>query len=310
MQDKNSERKLGGLNTRIVQDGEEAGYVKTDFDLVFYGRETRPVHKAMAYTTTPFLPGLSGEEDNCLAVLSKAGVAVKTNEHWRTVSELSKEEKQKLLEVIIEHLVSKGFQGNLAMNLIGTVYIFPHEEPHTFLRDGREYATALNACGRMSRAGLGLALSMGDRATSPSEAAELVATYRKTLADYMRWILETKDAITELKMLAAVRGENMIAENMTGALSTILSSAGHLRPEKVTLVVAKSSGGGYKFSARAPDSLLRRGVNLGSALHELAPKFSGFGGGHNVAAGAHIFDERLDNFLHELDIILDSQVKS
>jgi len=308
MQDKNSERKLGGLNTQIVQDGEEGGFVKSEFDLILYGRETRPVHKALAFTTTPFLPGLSGEEDSCLALLTKAGISLKLGERWRTCSDLTKEEKQKLLGGIIEHLVANGFQGNLAMNLIGTTYSFPHEEPQTFLRDAREYATALNACGRMSKAGLGVGLCMGDRSEIVGEVQEVMATYRKTLADYMRWIFETKDAVAELNLLAAVRGEKMIAENMTGALSTILSSAGHLRPEKATVVVARSSAGGFKFSARAPDALVRRGMNLGVALHELASGYSGFGGGHNVAAGAHIFDDRVDEFLEKLDALLQKQV--
>ncbi len=309
MQDKNSERKLVGLNALIVQDGEEAGYVKSDFDLMFYGRETRPVHKAMAYTTTPYLPGLSGEEDNCLALLSKAGISLKLGERWRTVSDLTKEEKQKLLEVIIEHLVSKGFQGNLAMNLIGTVYFFPGEKPQTFLRDAREYATALNACGRMNKSGLGVGICMGDRSEVLTEVQEVMAAYRKTLADYMRWILETREAITELQLLAAVRGEKVVSENMTGALSTILSSAGHLKPDKATVVIAHSSAGGYKLSARAPETLLKKGVNLGAALNQLAAYYSGFGGGHNVAAGAHIFDERVDEFLEKLDSLLQSQVK-
>jgi RecJ-like exonuclease len=308
MQDKNSERKLSGLNTQIVRDGEDAGFVKSEFDLILYGRETRPVHKALAYTTTPFLPGLSGEEDNCLALVTKAGISLKVGERWRTCSDLTKEEKQKLLGAIIEHLVARGFQGNLAMNLIGTTYSFPDEEPQTFLRDAREYATALNACGRMSKAGLGVGLCMGDRSEIVGEVQEVMVTYRKTLADYMRWIFETKDVITELNLLAAVRGEKTIAENMTGALSTILSSAGHLRPEKATVVIAQSSAGGFKFSARAPDTLLRRGVNLGTALHEVASGYSGFGGGHNVAAGAHIFDNRVDEFLEKLDALLQKQV--
>jgi len=64
MQDKNEKRALMGLNERLVEDGISSGNVRVDSDLVMYGRETRPIHRALAYTTTPYLPNLSGREDN------------------------------------------------------------------------------------------------------------------------------------------------------------------------------------------------------------------------------------------------------
>ncbi|MEM4246216.1 MAG: DHH family phosphoesterase, partial [Candidatus Bathyarchaeia archaeon] len=69
VQDKNERRELTSLNAEIVQEAREAGYLKAEPDLIFYGRETRPVYKALANTTNPFLPGLSGREDNCLSLL-------------------------------------------------------------------------------------------------------------------------------------------------------------------------------------------------------------------------------------------------
>jgi nanoRNase/pAp phosphatase (c-di-AMP/oligoRNAs hydrolase) len=56
-----------------------------------------------------------------------------------------------------------------------------------------------------------------------------------------------------------------------------------------------------KLSARAPAKLLRLGVNLGSALSTVTKKYSGFGGGHDVAAGAHIKVDDPEPFLKELD---------
>jgi RecJ-like exonuclease len=63
------------------------------FTIIFYGRETRPVHKAIAYTTSPFIPGLSGEEDECLGFLVNLGIRLKENDRWRSISDLSAEEK-------------------------------------------------------------------------------------------------------------------------------------------------------------------------------------------------------------------------
>ena len=62
MQDKYEQRKLGGLNTLIVSDAVGAGLVRVEKDLTFFGRETRPIHKTLASSTSPFIPGISGDE--------------------------------------------------------------------------------------------------------------------------------------------------------------------------------------------------------------------------------------------------------
>jgi len=96
---------------------------------------------------------------------------------------------------------------------------------------------------------------------------------------------------------------------MTGALSSILSSAGHLKPDKATIVAAKSRDGGVKISARAPEALLKKGVDLGMALQKAAAAHGGFGGGHNVAAGAHITSGKPEEFYQLIDRLISEQMK-
>jgi RecJ-like exonuclease len=96
---------------------------------------------------------------------------------------------------------------------------------------------------------------------------------------------------------------------MTGAFSSIISSAGNLSADNAIIVLTKAKDGGIKLSARAPPKLLKMGLNLGSALSTTAKKYSGFGGGHNVAAGAHIKVDEPTQFLQELDQTLLEQMK-
>ena len=77
MQDKREQRRLGGLNESIVRDAVAANLVRVEKDLTFFGRETRPIHRALSATTSPFIPGLSGEEDACVAFLSKLDIKLK-----------------------------------------------------------------------------------------------------------------------------------------------------------------------------------------------------------------------------------------
>lgn len=309
MQDKNKERRLRGPNELAVEDAVSGGYLKTDKDLLFFGRETRPIHRALALTTTPYLPHLTGEEDSCTALLASRNISLKDGERWRTISDLSHKEKQTLLSAIVELLVSKGFKGSRALELIGTVYTLTNEPAGSLTRDAREFSSMLNACGRMDRQGLAVSVCLGERGPILEEIQDVVASYRKTLAGYMDWLSGTPSAVLELDTICVVRGEDKLAENMTGALSSILSSAGHLKRDKATIVAAKSRDGGVKISARAPEALLKKGVDLGMALQKAAAALGGFGGGHNVAAGAHISSGKPEEFYRMIDRLISEQMK-
>jgi RecJ-like exonuclease len=126
----------------------------------------------------------------------------------------------------------------------------------------------------------------------------------------MEWLTNTPNAVQKFKTIWAIRGEDQIQDSMTGAFSSIISSAGNLSQDNAIIVLTKSNEGGIKLSARAPPKLLKAGVNLGSALSTVSKKYSGFGGGHNVAAGAHIRVEDPIEFLQELDATLQEQMKT
>jgi single-stranded-DNA-specific exonuclease len=309
MQDKNEKRSLMGLNEAIVEDAVSSRSVKVDTDLVVYGRETRPIHRSLAYTTTPYLPNLSGREDNCLTLLTKTGISLKDGDRFRTIADLTRDEKQRLINAIMSNLSSVGFQSSVVMDMVGSVYTLLNEPSGGPTRDAREFSALLNACGRTGNAALGVSVSMGDRKTALDEANEVVATYRKTLASYMEWLTKSPGAIQKFRVIWVVRGENEIQESMTGAFSSIISSAGNLSPDNAIIVLTKAKDGGVKLSARAPPKLLKMGMNLGAALNTTAKKYSGFGGGHNVAAGAHIKVDDPTQFLQELDQALFEQMK-
>lgn len=309
MQDKNEKRSLMGLNELLVQDAVSSGNIRIDSDLVIYGRETRPIHRALAYTTTPYLPDLSGREDNCLTLLTNNGIAVKDGDRFRTLADLTQDEKQKLLNAIIAHLTSIGFQSSVVLDLVGTVYTLVKEPQGSPTRDGREFSALLNACGRTGNPSIGVSVGLGDRKAALEEANDVVTTYRKTLATYMEWLTKSPDAVQKLHAIWIIRGENTIQESMTGAFSSVISSAGNLSPDHAIIVLSRSKDGGIKLSGRAPAKLLKMGVNLGAALNATAPKYSGFGGGHNVAAGAHIKVQDPNDFLLELDSVITAQMK-
>jgi RecJ-like exonuclease len=298
LQDKYDQRRLGGPNAIILEDAETKGCLRTETDLTFFGRETRPIHKALAWTTMPFIAGLSGEEDRSLAFLASLGITPKKDEKWRALRDLSEDERKKLFNALADYMVSKGLSGNRAMSLLGKVYTLTHEEPWTPLRDAREFSVLLNATGRMDRASLGIAICMGDRAAALEEANSVLDKYRRTITTYLNWLMEpNRNRIEELDNIYVVRGEGTIDDKIIGTISSILST-NLAKPEKPIIAYsAMPEGNLAKVSARAIEMVVEQGLNLGAILRAVAEECSGKGGGHNIAAGAQVPIKELNSFI-------------
>lgn len=308
LQDKYDQRELGGVNEKIVEDATNAGLLTVEKDLIFFGRETRPIHRTLASTTNPFIPGISGEEDKSLAFLASLDIKPRRGEKWRALRDLSDEEKKKLCSALADYLLSKGLRYEVT-NLIGHVYILNREEPWTPLRDAREFAVLLNATGRMDKPSLGVSICMGDRFSALEEANKVLEEYRRTINKYLGWIMEKPERMKELENIYVVYGENFIGDKIVGAISSILSTS-LPNPEKPLIAYANVEEEGLaKFSARTIDTLTNKGVNLGDVMQVAAEKCQGKGGGHNVAAGAQVPIEKISDFIEIVNELVGKQLK-
>lgn len=308
LQDKYDQRKLGGLNEKIVEDALDAKLLTVEKDLIFFGRETRPIHKTLASTTSPFIPGISGEEDKSLAFLASLDIKPRHGDKWRALRDLSEEEKKRLCSALAEYLLSKGLHYEVT-NLIGHVYVLNREEPWTPLRDAREFAVLLNATGRMDRASLGVSICMGDRSLALEEANKVLDEYRRTISKYLCWIMEKPERMREFENIYVVYGENFINDKIVGAVSSILSSS-LPNPEKPLIAYASVEGEGLaKISARTIDTMTNKGIDLSEIMQVAADKFKGKGGGHNVAAGAQVPIEKIGEFIEVVNELVGKQLK-
>jgi RecJ-like exonuclease len=292
-----------------VEDAVNTGYLSVETDLMFFGRETRPIHQALARTTNPFLPGISGEEDKSLAFLVNLGIKPKQGDKWRALRDLSEEEKKNLFSAIADYLVSKGFASDAALDLIGNVYTLAREEPWTPLRDAREFTVMLNATGRMDKAGLGVAICMGDRGKCLQEAITVIKEYRRTITKYLSWLTEKPERLEELESIYVVRGDSVIDEKVISPVSSILSTTLSKLGKPIIAYSLISGENMVKVSARAVEPLIKKGLNLGEILHVAADKHSGRGGGHDIAAGAQIPIKNVEPFIKLVDKLVKKQLK-
>ncbi len=285
-QDAGPGRSLGGLNRAALEDAAAVGLVSVSKDLLFTGRETRPVHEAVALTSSPYLPGLTGSKDAVLAALHQAGLRLKDGGSWRTMSSLDSSEKGKLVELAASALGSTGGATEAMASLVGEVYTLESEDSFTPLRDAREFATLLNACGRMGATGVGVSICLGERAKALAEAIKTLADYRIGINRAIQGLVDDPSRTENRGRLVLVRGEGLVDEKLLGPVTSILTSSPSNK-DKVVVAMTTSGESKLKVSSRVGDEYSGT-VNLGVLMREAAEAVKGVGGGHSMAAGAKI----------------------
>lgn len=297
LQDKNKERCLQGLNEAVIEDAKHIGLLQVSRDLLFFGRETRPIHQAIAITMNPFIPGLSGEEDNCLGFITSLGIPLKENGRFRTLSDLTQEEKEKIFSQLTIYLKSKDFSEATIFQLLGCIYTFLKEDKWTPLRDGREFASLLNACDKMGKISVAVSLCLGSRGEILNEAQTLLNEYRRTIGKSMDLLFSTPKHIVMQDAIYIVNGRGILSEKLVSPIASILSTSSGLNQDKPIIIFSDMEDGRLKVSARTNQNLVDRGLNLGEIMQTAADKFGGKGGGHNIAAGATIPADKVEEFI-------------
>ncbi|MEM2740124.1 MAG: DHH family phosphoesterase [Candidatus Bathyarchaeia archaeon] len=301
MQDVDVGRGLKGVNKLIVDEAEKNGYIGVQRDLLLPGRESRPLHVALASLVNPFIPGLSGDEDSCVSLLSRLGIGLKESGRWRTVSDLSKEEKQMLFNELLRYLAENNYPTSTLKNLIGVSYILQKEKRFSYMRDAREYASLLNACSRMGLHGLALAIAMGDRRVDLVAKAEAVyGEYRGKISSYIRTITSEPGRIVSMGKFYLVRCLDLVEEDLLSVVVSIVTESYLADKGMPVIAMSRAAGSEVKVSARLPRSGGVQAVDLSLVMRRAASRVGGEGGGHSVAAGAYIAKDRIEDFIAAL----------
>lgn len=293
---------LVGVNRQVLELA--APYVAFEKDLKLFGRQTRPVYKLLQYSSDPFIPGLTGCEDACIAFIEGAGIPVRT-EGWRRWIDLRPEEKRTLTSRLFQYCLACGMPPARIQRLVGEVYTLLAEAPGTETRDAAEFSTLLNATARYGHEDVGLAVCMGDRGEAFHRARDLLESHRHNLVSGLNLVADR--GVCRLGHLQYFHAHGEIRETIVGIIAGMSSSLDCVSRD-VPIIGMATSEGGTKVSARGNHDLVLRGLDLAAALGAAAAAVGGVGGGHDVAAGATIPECREDEFLAILDAAIGAQL--
>ena len=282
---------LRSLNKKMLDEAVEQKEVAVSTDILLFGRNSRPLLQLLTFADDPYLPGLTAHEDACSAFLGELGIELKSNGKWRTYSGLSAAEKRSMVSALAE-LISLRISPEATHKLTGEVYTLLKRQPGTELCDASEFSTLLNACGRNDRPELGVDVCLS-RPGSYEKAHVLLADHRKNLREGIAFAMKNSQ---DLGKFLLIDGRGAIADSIIGVVAGMLYPGQRNKP---VLALSLEASGKIKLSTRGTRKLVDAGLNLGKILSEVCPIVGGIGGGHNIAAGASIPADRLDEFMKE-----------
>ena len=285
-----------GLNKIIQKDAIDGGYLQlTENDINIYGRNTRPLFVALSYFSDVKLP-ITNNTTETMAILEELGIDEKHNR--KTLNELTMDEKIKLFQKLLE-MISKVVPGRyvkyIPQLIIGDSYTFLKEDEDSFLRDGSEFSTAMNACGRNHEEKVAMEVLKGDRIEALDELEAISKTHRYNLATSITQIAESDEAnIIELENLQYFDGTGIKPEIVGTVAGMIL---GYCNWKKPVIGFAQTDEDGLKISLRCSRLLSYDGIHFGHIIRKISGEVGGSGGGHAMACGAYIPIDKKDEFI-------------
>ncbi|WP_296882778.1 single-stranded-DNA-specific exonuclease RecJ [uncultured Methanobrevibacter sp.] len=298
-----------GLNKIIQQDAIDEGYLELiENDINIYGRNTRPLFVALSYFSDVNLP-ITNNTTETMAILEELGIDEKHNR--KTLNELTQDEKGKLFQCLLG-MISKAVPGRyvryIPQMIIGDSYTFLKEDENSFLRDGSEFSTAMNACGRNHEEKVAMEVLKGDRFVALDELESISKTHRYNLATSIEKIAEGDNTnIIEMENLQYFDGDGIKPEIVGTVTGMIL---GYCNWKKPIIGFTQTDDNELKVSLRCSRLLSYDGIHFGSIIRDISAKVGGSGGGHAMACGAYIPIDKKDEFLQEFNDALNGKLSN
>lgn len=298
-----------GLNEIIQQDAIDGGYlslVKNDINI--YGRNTRPLFVALSYFSDVKLP-ITNNTSETMAILEELEIDEKHNR--KTLNQLTMAEKGRLYKRLNE-MLSKAIPGKyvkyIPRLILGDSYTFLKEDETSFLRDGSEFSTAMNACGRNHEEKVAMEVLKGDRFASLDELEAVSLNHRRNLARAISSVAESEDSnIIELENLQYFDGTGIKPEIVGTITGMIL---GYCNWKKPIIGFTQTDSDGLKVSLRCSRLLSYDGIHFGNIIRQVAGEVGGSGGGHAMACGAYIPIDKKSEFIERFNAELNGKLSN
>jgi single-stranded-DNA-specific exonuclease len=281
---------LRGVNKDILDAALKNGFLTEQTGLKLCG-ET--LGDALYYSVDPYYNGLSGNRQKIQTALQRLGF-----EPSMSLSDMKPERMTRIHSLLLFQLLRAGCQPNIIDIAIRKRYVVPS---HGY--DLERFADLLDACGKNGHRGLGLSLCLGD-STAWDDALVVEKDYKQKLLDGLQGL--QNGGVHETPGMRYFYSEN---SSLGGVVAGIAMNYVLDDTKPLFALTRKETDSEVHVSCRGNQKLVALGLDLGSAMKQVAAELGGFGGGHKIAAGATIGFDKEKEFIETVGTILVQQMK-
>ena len=286
------ESNLSKINQQIINDAHD---LKIKKGLVIYPA-TRPLRRALEWSTSPYIPGVTGNGPGVMELLRETGI-----QYDKSLLDLSDDEMSKLITAVM----IRRAQSNRIKDILGNLYILKFFNTK---EDVREISTLINACSRLGYSDIAISYCL-ENEKAKKQALDIYTKYKQELVSGLR-AAEKMDKIKG-KGFVILNAKNQIKDVIIGTICSMLSSSPTYTEGTILIGMAYNEDK-IKISARIVG---QEGRNLKEVLEKTIttfkdknPESSAEVGGHNFAAGCLIEKEKESSFIETLKKELEIEI--
>lgn len=254
---------------------------------------TRPLDKALEYSSGLYIPGVTGSFRGVLELLREADIQ-KTDGRFKSLYELTDEEMSRLItSVMLKMIGTKD-----TSHLIGNLYLV---KIFNKLEDAREFSALINACSRMGSPETALGFCLGNKKCI-EQAEKIHIEYKQHLIAALKYVAEMEKISG--KNYTIINAKNNIKDTIIGTVASIISHS-PVYSEGTIIVALAYNEDKIKVSARMVG---KEGRNIREVLNKVVVPLGGEVGGHSNAAGCLISKEKEAQFIQELQKTLEFEL--
>jgi len=286
------ETNLSKINQQIVEETRDLTIKK---GLALYPA-TRPIKRTLEYSTSPYIPGVTGNGEGVIELLRETGISFD-----KSLLDLSEDEMSRLLTSI---MVRKA-NNNSSEDIINNLYILKFFNTK---EDVREISTLVNACSRLGYHDIALSYCL-QNSNAKTQALDIYTEYKQELVSG----LKTAEQMEKIKgeNFVILNARDRIKDAIIGTICSMISSSATYK-EGTVLVGMAYNEDKIKVSARVVG---REGRNLKELMEKTVIEFKADHpnsmaevGGHHFAAGCLVEKEKEGPFLEALKKNLEIEV--
>jgi single-stranded-DNA-specific exonuclease len=286
------ETNLSKINQQIVKDAHDLQIKK---GIAIYPA-TRPLRRALEWSTSPYIPGVTGSGPGAMEILRETGIP-----YDKTLLELSDQEMSKLITAVMVRRA----QHNKPEDILGNLYILKFFNTK---EDVREISVLINACSRLGYSDVAISYCL-ENEKAKTQALDIYTKYKQELVSGLK-VAEKMDKIKG-KGFVILNAKDQIKDAIVGTICSMLSSSPTYEEGTILIGMAYNEDK-IKVSARIVG---HEGRNLKEVLEKTVTTFKGLNpktiaevGGHHFAAGCLVEKDKELSFIEALKKELEIEI--